>query len=242
MDSETLFEMASATARNAERNCIPGNAGDSFFGSYGGYPTYINEYNRLLPFVWELGEEAKLLFPPIDLGKQINPADAVGLMWKTYAELAASRLAALAAYLKGRQGARPREHAEIAELIRSNLRAALFADPERERQVQDVLETILRARGLTFRREQESIAYSTKRYIPDFTFDALSFAIEVKLCNRTDREKAMIDEINADIIGYGGRYAKMLFVVYDLGFIRDVDGFRSDIENTPGVSVLVVKK
>ena len=34
----------------------------------------------------------------------------------------------------------------------------------------------------------------------------------------------------------------MLFVIYDLGFIRDVALFKSDIELQPGVRVLVVKK
>lgn len=73
MDVETLFEMASAVARNAERNCTP-TGGDMFFEGYGGYPAYIQEYNRLVPMVWELfGEEAQRLFPQMDLGKQMNP-------------------------------------------------------------------------------------------------------------------------------------------------------------------------
>lgn len=43
--------------------------------------------------VWELfGEEAQRLFPQMDLGKQMNPADTVGAMWKTHAEFAAARL------------------------------------------------------------------------------------------------------------------------------------------------------
>ena len=52
----------------------------------------------------------------------------------------------------------------------------------------------------------------------------------------------MIEEINGDIIGYGGRYDCCLFVIYDLGFIRDTAQFSRDIEENPNVHVLTVKK
>jgi hypothetical protein len=52
----------------------------------------------------------------------------------------------------------------------------------------------------------------------------------------------MIGEINDDIIGYGGKYDRCIFVVYDLGFIRDVALFSEDIEKNPGAHVLIVKK
>jgi hypothetical protein len=52
----------------------------------------------------------------------------------------------------------------------------------------------------------------------------------------------MIEEINSDIIGYGGRYDRSLFVIYDLGFVRDTAQFSRDIEANPNVQVLIVKK
>ena len=162
-----------------------------FFEGYGGYPAYIQEYNRLVPMVWELfGEEAQRLFPQMDLGKQMNPADTIGAMWKTHAEFAAARLSALAAYLKTKQGTRKREGDDIATLLEENLRPAMFTDPDNERAVQDVIETIFRVRPLDFRREQQSVPYSTKRYVPDFTFDSLGLAVEVKLCNRPDGRRS----------------------------------------------------
>lgn len=242
MDVETLFEMASAAARNAERNCTP-TGGEMFFEGYGGYPAYLQEYNRLVPIAWEMfGDEARQLFPQMDLGKHMNPADTIGAMWKTHAEFAAARLSALAAYLKTKQGTKKREVDDIAVLLEDNLRPAMFKDPDHEREVQDVIEIIFRVRSLDFRREQESVPYSTKRYIPDFTFDSLGLAVEVKLCKRADREMEIIDEINADIIGYQGRYESMLFVIYDLGFIRDVAAFKSSIEQQVGVRVSIIKK
>ncbi len=112
----------------------------------------------------------------------------------------------------------------------------MFTDPDNEKAVQDVIETIFRVRSLDFRREQQSVPYSTKRYIPDFTFDSLGPAVEVKFCNRAGREKELIDEINADILGYQGTYESMLFVIHDAAL------FKSDIELRPGVRFLIVKK
>jgi hypothetical protein len=66
--------------------------------------------------------------------------------------------------------------------------------------------------------------------------------LEVKLCKDGSREKKMIDEINADIIGYAGRYERALFVIYDLSFIRDAAQFAVDIERNPNVHVQIIKK
>jgi hypothetical protein len=95
-------------------------------------------------------------------------------MWKSYAELAAVRLNSLASYLQSKLGIKQQEHEQIIDLINANLRASIYHDPRNEREVQDVLETIFRARTLDFRREQDTVPYSTKRYIPDFTFNRIS--------------------------------------------------------------------
>jgi hypothetical protein len=50
-----------------------------------------------------------------------------------------------------------------------------------------------------------------------------------------------VDEINADIRAYGTLYERQLYVLYDLGTIRDEAEFRRDLETAPGVSVVVVK-
>jgi hypothetical protein len=139
-------------------------------------------------------------------------------------------------------GATGRQVQAILDLIDANLRPAIFHDPEREVEVQNALEVILRARALDYRREKVTIEYSSKRFVPDFTFEPLDLAVEVKLCKSAEKEKAIVDEINADIPAYQTRYRHIIFVVYDLGFIRDVSQFRSGIESNPDVYVLVVKK
>jgi len=50
-----------------------------------------------------------------------------------------------------------------------------------------------------------------------------------------------VDEINSDIRTYGSRYDRQLYVIYDISTIRDETEFKKDLENTPGVSVLVIK-
>ena len=208
-----------------------------------GYPSYIHQYNRLLALtVRPTLMLRKYLDPSIDLGDHASPRNVSSGWWEIYAEQATVALRSLATYLQSRLGRKEQEYEQIIDLIRANLRPAIYDDPKHEREVQNALEIIFRARNLDFRREQEGVAYSTKRYIPDFTFDRIGLAVEAKLCKTKDREKEMIDEINADIIGYAGRYDRCIFVVYDLGFIRDVAKFSADIEENPNVHVLIIKK
>ncbi len=56
------------------------------------------------------------------------------------------------------------------------------------------------------------------------------------------RAKEIIDEINADIPPYKTRYENVIFVIYDLGFIRDVTEFKGSIEKNLNIYVSVVKK
>jgi len=244
METEALYEMAATVARSAERMCSQrgGESNGLPFQNYSGYPFYIDEYNRFAVLTVAAFPEAEELFPLVDLQGARNPGSVGGHMWKSYAELSAARLGALSAYLKTKLGTKEKEHEQIIDLVNANLRASIYQDPKREREVQDVLETIFRARTLDFRREKDTVPFSTKRYIPDFTFNAIGLAVEVKLCKDKDREKDMIDEIGADIIGYADRYDRIIFVIYDLGFIRDTAQFRADIEKKGNVHILIIKK
>ena len=236
--------MAKEAATNATNALAPGNVTpEMLHGYYGGYPAYINEYNRIVPLVVQkFGEEARQLFPLIDIGTAINPADAIGAMLRTYLETASVRLNALAVYLQSKLDDTDERVQGIVDLVKANLRAATYIDPSSERDVQNILETIFRARSLSFLREKVHIKYSTKTFVPDFTFDALNLAVEVKLCKLPNKEKSIIDEINADIPAYQIKFKNLFFVIYDLGFIRDVSLFKSDIEDNPNTYVSVIKK
>lgn len=131
---------------------------------------------------------------------------------------------------------------QVATDIQNILRRLVRKSPSKEKEVQDHLEDLLASKEYEFEREQVTIPYSTKYYKPDFTSDALSIAVDVKLCNSTDDEKKIIDEINADIPAYKQRYQYLLFVVYDVAVIRRLKDYTSGIEkNNPNVKVLVIK-
>ena len=94
---------------------------------------------------------------------------------------------------------------------------------------------------IPYGRGVDSIEYSSKTYIPDFSLPKINLAVEVKLCNRDGREKEIIAEINDDILAYQTKYENLLFIIYDSGYIRDKDRFSSSFEEHGNVTIRVVK-
>jgi len=129
----------------------------------------------------------------------------------------------------------------VINLAERSLRKAMRDRPSDEKQVQDVFENLLIGAGVPYSREAERIEYSSKTYMPDFVIRKIDLAIELKLCAKSGREKEMIAEINDDILAYRTKYGNLLFVVYDLGFVRDTDRFAGAFEEYPNVVVRVVK-
>jgi len=133
---------------------------------------------------------------------------------------------------------------KIISLIDAKLRKFIRNKPEKEKEVQDALENLFIGADLDneFTREKDTIVYSSKSYIPDFVFNKISTVIEVKLCTSATKEKEIISEINDDIVAYKTKYANLIFVVYDLGIIRDQDRFRNSLEEShEHVIVKVIK-
>ena len=244
MDVTTLYNMAKAAAEAATNSAnLKTQPVNSDYMLYGTYPVYIQQYNELLPHVYKLfGKEAQELFPLINIGKYMNPADTLGSFWKYYLDMAVVKLTTLVAYLQSKIPATKKEIEAIIDFISVNLRPSIFDDPKNEKDLQNIVEVMLRAREYEYRRELVKIPYSSKTYIPDFTFEVLHLALEMKLCNSKDRVKEMIDEINGDIPPYQTRYENVIFAIYDLGYIRDVAEFKGSIERNPNVYVVIVKK
>lgn len=136
---------------------------------------------------------------------------------------------------------------EVGEIITmialadTKLRKTIRVIPSSEREVQDKFEDLLIATDIKYLREQERIVYSSKTYQPDFSFPAMNTVLEIKLCDKKSREKEVISEINDDIAAYKTKYPNIVFLVYDVGHIRDVDQFKQDIQSQDGVIVIVVK-
>lgn len=129
----------------------------------------------------------------------------------------------------------------VLGLTEHKLRKMIREEPANERLLQDAVENLFIAADVEHAREIERIAYSSKSYVPDFTLKKIDLAVEIKLCHVAKREKEIIGEINDDIVAYKQGYGNLLFVVYDVGQIRDVEKFKTQFEQQDQVIVQVIK-
>ncbi len=129
----------------------------------------------------------------------------------------------------------------VLTTIQGQLRKSIRDTPNNEKLIQNSLETIFDVKEFDFHREKEHIEYSSKTYVPDFTFPSISAIVEVKLCNSEKKEKVIIGEINDDILAYSTKYSNLIFIVYDIGVIRDEDMFKGSFSKHPNVIVEVIK-
>lgn len=128
----------------------------------------------------------------------------------------------------------------IIHMAEHKLRKIIRQKPVKEKEVQDAFESLLIALDVEYSREIDHIEYSSKSYIPDFVIGKLSLAVELKLC-KEGSEKELIAQVNDDILAYRTKFDNLFFVVYDLGFIRDVERFAGSFENHKNVVVRVIK-
>ena len=133
----------------------------------------------------------------------------------------------------------------LQNLINSRFRSLFRNTPNNEKEVQDKLEDFFIAnnydKGIDYDRETGKFNYSGREYIPDFIVPKLKLCIEVKLLKDSNRKSRIIEEINADVTAYSKQYDQILFVVYDLGVIRDELEFKRDIEASGNNIVLIIK-
>jgi len=130
---------------------------------------------------------------------------------------------------------------KVINLAEHKLRKVIRGTPSEEKEIQNAFENLMIGADVPYSRETESIEYSSKTYTPDFTVQKIDLAIEMKLCAREGREKEIIAEINDDILAYQTKYGNILFIIYDTGFIRDVDRFTGAFEENDNVVIRVVK-
>ena len=130
---------------------------------------------------------------------------------------------------------------KVLHLAEHQLRKAIRTQPSKEKEVQDAFENLLIGADIPYGREVDRVEYSSRTYTPDFSLQKISLAVEVKLCNRSEREKELPEEINDDILAYQTKYQNLLFIVYDIGYIRDKDRFSGSFEEHQNVTVRIVK-
>jgi len=128
---------------------------------------------------------------------------------------------------------------KIINLAGNKLRRIIRTIPQKEKELQDKYEDLLIAADIEYNREFPHIEYSTKQYIPDFSFSKINLAVEIKLCK--NNEKALIEQINDDILAYKTKFNNLIFVVYDLGQIRDIEIFKKSFEANDDVIIQIIK-
>ena len=174
-----------------------------------------------------------------------GPPRSTASYQRTVFESVYADLLVLRSYIENAIGSTGDERRALTDFFQSRLRPAMLEEPNNEKEVQDTVERLLIGRGLQkgqeYDRETGRVKVSSKECIPDFILPRLQEAIEIKLIKDRRRIGAVIDEINADIAAYSKIYDHLLFLVYDLGQIKDEVEFRHDLESAPNVQVVVVK-
>jgi len=213
-------------------------------GRYSSFKMFMRKYNDLV------SQAAPLLLNTtvLDLFKLDEIKGSGSYTWiqqKEYFDCAYSNAALLKSLLEGAIGYAEDETHNLRDFIQANLRRVVFGTPEKEVEIQNGIESLIVGRGMAkgkdYDRETGRVKTSGKESIPDFIFPNLNLCLEVKLSNSREKLRSIVDEINADIRAYTTRYDRQLYIVYDLGTIRDEAEFRRDLEDARGVSVVIVK-
>ncbi len=214
-------------------------------GRYSAFKVYAQEYKFLAEEVSKyinLNNECMMVY---DISQMKGWADTLWPMQKEVMESTLIYTEALITILNREVGFVEDEYSNIENFIKNKLRTGIFKIPEKEKEVQDVLEVLFNGRGwekgIDYDREAGKVEFSGREYIPDFIVPKLELCIEVKLL-KEGRRSSVIEEINADITGYSKKYKRIMFVVYDLGCIQNETEFRRDIENAKeNIKVVIVK-
>ncbi len=132
----------------------------------------------------------------------------------------------------------------LANFIQTNLRATFEKEPVDEKEVQHHLEILFLGnnlkKGIDFERESGKFSFSGKEYIPDFIFKKYKMCLEVKTTKKNSKSK-IIEEINADINAYKKKYDTLMFIIYDFSKITNENEFKSDLESSGNVKVIIIK-
>lgn len=198
--------------------------------THAGYKQYARKYNELVKLVTN-AVPLPPLFDVYNVEKIPGNADSLPFQRKEVFDGVYANLALLRGVLENQIGVVQDEIAALRDFFQARLRAAVLHEPQKELHVQDAIEALLIGRGLQkgvdYDREVGRVKVSVKEVIPDFVLPRLALAIEVKLIKTASRVREVVDEINADVAAYSKRYGTLLFIVYDLGNIRDEIEFNS---------------
>jgi hypothetical protein len=242
---EQLHEYLGAAEALIDSMTVSVHSDQDSVWKYSGYKTFIRKYNQLVQAITKI-IRVDTIVDLYDLDRVPGNCSTIAAQQKDLFDSVFANLSILKSYLEVKIGVKADRIQSLRDFFQANLRRAIFAVPEREVEVQNAVEQLLIGRGLVkgidYDRETGRVKFSIKEVVPDFIMPKLGLAIEVKLTKMRSASRAIVDEINADTIAYGKEYASILFIVYDLGTIRDDVEFKRDLEISEGVSVIIVKQ
>jgi hypothetical protein len=214
------------------------------FARYESFKIFASRYNSMAeqsrPFLND-----GVIVNVFNVEKMKEPSSLTWPNQKQYFDSVYAETLMLLAALEGQVDFAEAKTVELKNFFETSLRRAVFGQPENERELQDIVERLLIGRGfkkaIDYDRETGRVKYSGKEFVPDFVFLPADMFIEVKLIKSAERSKTAIEEINSDILAYKTRYSKGMFLIYDLGIIRDVSEFAGSIEQQMDIAVCLVK-
>jgi hypothetical protein len=220
------------------------SADPAYLWKYAGFRDFARKYTQLIQTIVKVTS-----LPPVldtyNMENMRGSMDTTHPQQKQLFDSVYANVSMLRAVLEGKIGVVEDETSALRDFFQARLRSAIFRIPELEREVQDAVEQLLIGRGMQkgqdYDREVGRVKVSAKEVVPDFIVPPLSLAIEVKLIKTPARVREAVDEINADIAAYAKNYRQLMFLVYDLGHIRDEVEFRHDLEKVGNTDVLVIK-
>lgn len=237
------LRLTTSLQRAMEETTLRGEGSDNIW-QYTGYRQFARKYVTILDFI-----NSDISLPPLFDSYRIEKIPGLGDTLpdqrKEIFESVYTNLALLRSFLETQLDTIDDEILSLRDFLQSRLRSAVFEIPENEKKIQDTIEQLLIGRGMQkgqdYDREVGRVKIATKEMVPDFIVFKLALAVEVKLVKTADRAKKIVDEVSADIASYKKEYRQLLFVVYDLGQIRNEVEFRHDFESETNVSVVIIK-
>lgn len=220
------------------------NTDSTLIFPFSNYLSFMRKYNDIaLKAFHEIQED--VIFDIYDIEKMKGWASTLAPEQKMYFDTVLGNIALLRTTLENRLDIKNEEILNLKNFFSSNLRKAIMREPENENYIQETVEQLLIgkgfSKGIDYDKEVGRVKVSIKEYKPDFIFPKLDLALEIKISKTKVKSREIVDEINADIQGYGKKYSQILFLIYDMGTIRDEDEFKNDIDNKENIQLVIIK-
>lgn len=212
---------------------------------FSSFKTFARKLNQLVHKTIEIDKSVLDLVDYFDLEKMPGSMDSTVGYQREVFDMAMANTSLLISFLEDKVDYKTSKIEALNDFIEANLRKAILNKPKSEIDIQDNLEQIFigkgYSKGIDYDREKGRTKISIKETIPDFIFPRLDLALEVKFCTSKPKSKTIVDEINADIRSYSKSFSNLLFVIYDMGFIIDIDEFKNDLDNNEDIFVSIIK-